>query len=401
MSKPAFNELATLLKAEDFYRPNHANIYQAAIDLGMRGEPVDPMTVARELETRGQLKKVGGAPYLVTCVENTPTAVNAESYARMVLDKAKLRRLSELGIRLKQLAYEESASSDDVAVLMAEGERLFRDQHEPDDRALSFDDLVASWEEWQSTAEGHIRTPWQALNHKLNGGLQRGRLYTIGARPGVGKSVLALNLSTFAGHWGFNSAVFSLEMGRDEVMSRVVAAGASVDVGRINAKNIDLEMRAKIDAYLKENRNLELSVIDRERMTVESIIAHCRSMPKVDTVVVDYLQLLTASDPKASREQQVAHMSRSLKIAARELNVAMVVCSQLNRGPLKDGKVRAPTIADLRESGAIEQDSDCVILLHNDEDDPGIIQMIVGKNRQGKIGDLVLNFEGQYSRITE
>ncbi|QFG10301.1 DnaB-like replicative helicase [Mycobacterium phage DyoEdafos] len=400
LSKKALNTLTTLITPADFYRPIHGDIFSAATALASAGEPVDAMTVARELETRGQLKKIGGAPYLLTCMENTPTATNAEAYARMVLDKAKLRRLDELGTRLKALAYSEATTSDDVNALMGQGEKFFRSQHEPDDTAVSFDGMVASWEEWQATDVGSIQTPWEALNARLNGGLQRGRLYTIAARPGVGKSVAALQMAAFAAHWGFPAAYFTLEMSKDEVTSRLISAGSNTDFSKIMQKRLDLQDREKIDRYLKDSRNQPLQTVDRSRVTVEQIVAHCRSLGKLDVLVVDYLQLMSASDTKASREQQVAHMSRSLKIAAKELDVAVIACSQLNRGPVKDGKPRAPTIGDLRESGAIEQDSDVVLLLHTDEDDPGIIQMIIGKNRNGRMGDLMFNFEGHYQRIT-
>ncbi|AYB70422.1 DnaB-like dsDNA helicase [Mycobacterium phage Samty] len=400
MSAKALNELSTMITAEDFYRPIHGEIFAAAMALLSAGEPVDAMTTAKELESRGQLRKIGGAPYLLTCLEVTPTATNARAYAQMVLDKAKLRRMAELGNRLKQLAYSETSNSEDVAALLGEGEKFFRQEHEPDDSALSMGKMIESWEHWQSTAEGYIKTPWDAVNERLNGGLQRGRLYTIGARPGVGKSVAALQIAANSAFWGFPAAFFTLEMSSDEVTSRLVSSGSSVDFGKIMRKKIDLEDRAKIDNYLKLNDTMPLQVVDRATITTEQIVAHCRAVGNLDTVVVDYLQLIKASDPKLSREQQVAHMSRSLKIAARELNVAMVVCSQLNRGPLKDGKTRAPNIGDLRESGAVEQDSDVVLLLHHDEDDPGIIQMIIGKNRNGRMGDLALNFEGHYQRIT-
>ncbi|WP_207760586.1 replicative DNA helicase [Mycolicibacterium sphagni] len=400
MSQAALNTVATMLTVSDFYRPVHGEIFAAALALVAAGEPVDAMTVARELETRGQLAKIGGAPYLLTCIEVTPTAYNVSSYAQIVLDKAQLRRLSELGTRLKQLAYTEASTSDDVHALMSQGEKFFREQYEPDRASLTFDLLADSWEEWLASSESVIPTPWPSLNDSLNGGLRRGALYCIAARPGVGKSVAALQIAGHTSHWGFHSAVFSMEMSRDEVMSRRIADGAGVNFSHIMRKKLDLEERARIDRWLKENRTLPFEVNDRSRQTVEQIVSHARSMAKVDVLVVDYLQLMAATDKKASREQQVAHMSRELKIAAKELNVAIVACSQLNRGPLQGGKVRAPNIGDLRESGAIEQDCDVVLLLHNDEDDPGILQMIVGKNRNGRMGDLALSFEGHYQRIS-
>jgi replicative DNA helicase len=145
---------------------------------------------------------------------------------------------------------------------------------------------------------------------------------------------------------------------------------------------------------------MPLWVDDRERVTVEQIAARCRMIPNLQVAVVDYLQLVTASDTRVSREQQVAHISRSLKIMARELDIAVVVAAQLNRGPVKDGKPRDPTIADLRESGAVEQDSDQVLLLHRPEDDEAVVRMICGKNRTGRTGVADLLFEGRFARLS-
>ncbi|AEK07601.1 DnaB-like dsDNA helicase [Mycobacterium phage Enceladus] len=400
MSKQACNTLATMLTADDFYRPIHGEIWLAAMALLSEGEPVDAMTVAKELERREQLHRVGGAGYLLTCIENTPSATNHETYGRMVLDKAKLRGLAVLGDQLKQLAFAPASTSEDVTKLLEQGEAFFRDQHEADEKAMDFAKMAESWETWQASEEGYIKTPWPALNKMLNGGLQRGRLYTIGARPGGGKSIVALQLATNAAFWGFPAVYFTLEMSTDEVMSRMVSAGSNVDFGKIMRKEVDLEDRKKIDNYMNLHSDMPIQVIDRPRINTEQIVAHCRAVGKLDVLVVDYLQLIDPSDKRLSREQQVAHMSRALKIAAKELNVAVVACSQLNRGPLKDGKMRAPTIGDLRESGAVEQDSDVVLLLHRDEDDPAAIQFIVGKNRNGTMGDLAFNFEGHYQRIT-
>lgn len=399
MSQSALNELLPVLGVADFYKPANAQIWAAITALSNAGEPVDAMTVARELEVRGELVRSGGAPYLLSCMEVTPSALNAHAYARITADKARLRRMDELGTRLKQLAHTDATTSDEVATLLGEGERLFRSQHEPASEAVGFGAMVSSWEAWQANEESYIKTPWPSLNERLNGGLQRGRLYTIGARPGVGKSVAALQIVQNAAFWGFPSTYFTLEMSKDEVTSRLIASGAAVDFGRIMRKQLHLEDRSKVDSYLSTSTSLPLQVVDLASVTVEQIVAHCRTVPDLAVVAVDYLQLLRASDSKVSREQQVSHMSRQLKIAARELNVAMVACSQLNRGSLLNGKVRAPTLGDLRESGAIEQDSDVVLLLHSDEDDPGVLQIIIAKNRNGRMGDLAAGFEGHYQRI--
>ncbi|SIM48444.1 replicative DNA helicase [Mycobacteroides abscessus] len=401
LSMKVIPDVVDRMSAEDFYRPNHATVFRTIVDVWMRGDEVDAVTVAAELDKQGLLRQVGGAPYLHTLISTVPTAANAGHYANIVVSKAKLRKMGELGVRLRQLAADD-LDQGDVEAVLAQGEKWFRELHKSDERAIGFDDLVENFREsLTSDSVPSIPTPWDALNDRLIGGLQRGRLYTVGARPGVGKSVALLNMAAFAAHWDYKTAVFSLEMSAGEVTTRLIAQGARVNQTRLIKKQIDLEMSDRIERYAKENEGVALQVIDRETITVEQIIAHCRAAGPFDVIVVDYLQLIEPSDRRAVREQQVAHLSRSLKIAARELNAAVIVAAQLNRGPLKDGKPRAPVVSDLRESGAVEQDSDCVLLLHQDEDEPGYVTMIVGKNRQGKTGDMLLKFEGQYARISE
>lgn len=398
MSPTAIASVSGILRPEDFYQPTYSDIFTAIMAVAGEGGGVDPITVDAELKRRG---KRSDPINLFAMIEMTPTAANVQYHARIVAEKAKLRSMAELGARLRQLAFTETTSSEDVYALLGEGEKLFREQHQTDDRAADFDTLVSSWRDWQKNPETFIPTPWDNFNDLLNGGLQRGRFYVIAARPGVGKSVTALNIAQHAAYWDFPSAFFSLEMDKDEVTSRLLASGAKANLSQILRKRLEPETLAKINTYVTENSGMPIEVIDRSRVTVEQIVSHCRSIDKLAVVVVDYLGLLTATDARVSRQEQISHISRQLKIAAGELNVAMIACSQLNRQSVKEGKPRAPTIADLRDSGAVEQDADCVVLLHKDEDDPGFVSMIVGKNRQGKEGQLALGFSGQYAQMLQ
>lgn len=399
LNEKALAQVSEIVKPEDFYRPNHAAIFQAIVATWLEGAEVDAVTVAAQLDRAGKLKTVGGAPYLHTLISTVPTPSQGAYYAGIVAAKARMRRLGELGVRLRHLASNDTPVGDmDEAI--AQAEKFFRDVQQADSKAKDFDQLVTSWNDWYEGPSSTISTPWPLLNDRLNGGLERGRVYVWGARPGVGKSVATLQLARHAAVYGFKSAVFSLEMSGNEVMTRLMAQGAELNIADLARRRLDVEGAAKLDKFVKENEGLPIQIIDRETITVEQIVAHCRAAGPFDVIVVDYLQLIDPSDKRAPRQEQVAHVSRSLKMAARELNAAVVVAAQLNRGSVKDGKPRAPTIADLRESGAVEQDSDCVVLLHTDDDDPGFVQMIVGKNRQGKLGDMVMQFEGQYARIT-
>lgn len=403
LSAEAATQVTAILTAADFYRPIHGMIFSAIVDLINAGEPVDPLTVGAALEKRGEFKKVGGGPYLLTLLEATPTAANSGYYAKIVAAKARLRGLGELGVRLQQLAYTESSGLDDIDGLIGQGEKFFRQLHQPSAAALDFDALVQTWRQDQESAEGAIRTPWDTVNIWLNGGLRRGKVYVIAGRPGDGKSNAGLNMSAFAAEWDYPALIFSMEMGAAEVASRLLSAGGKAGFGQLVRRQLDLENCAAVDNYVKKVAGMPLEVIDQERITVEQIISHCRSRKKAGVVFIDYLQLIEPTNHRDNENQQLAHISRCLKVAARELNVAMIVAAQLNRGPTagggKDGKARAPVVSDIRGSGQIEQDADVVILLHRDESEDGIVKFIVGKNRNGRKGTIELPFYGRYARI--
>lgn len=390
-------DVIDVVDGDDFFYPKHQFIYSAIIDCYSSGGVLDPVSVSKELESRGQLRKVGGGEYLFDLLQMVPMASNAKLYAETVLEKARLRRLAEVGVRLQQLAVVEGYDSSD---LIAEAQTFFRGVDTPDGSAAKFSQLVESWQTWDATTDDVISTPWPEVNSWLNGGLAKGRLVTIGGRPSVGKSLGGLNIAAHAAENGNPAIFFSLEMSKEEVTTRILSCGGSADMGELIRRQISADNLSRIAQYATRYSDMPLWVDDRERITVEQIAAKCRSIPGLKLAVVDYLQLVRASDSRVSREQQVAHISRSLKIMARELGIAVVVAAQLNRGPVKEGRPREPTIADLRESGAVEQDSDQVLLLHREDGNEGSVRLICGKNRVGRTGHADLLFEGRYARLS-
>lgn len=386
-----------IVDRESYYLPKHQLIHQAIVDTFSSGELFDPVSVSQLLDQRAQLRQTGGAAYLLDLTQMTPMPSHAAIYAEAVEEKARLRRLAELGTRMQQLAYTEGYDSSEV---LAQAEQFFRAVHAPQDSsAEKFDQLFRSWNEWSADDSTFIPTPWPEVNDWLNGGLANGRLLTIGGRPSVGKSLGGLNIAAHAAESGLPAIFFSLEMSKQEVTTRLLSAGGPADMGELIRHRLSEQNLARIGQYAQRYADMPLWVDDRERVTVEQIAAKCRAIPGLRLAVIDYLQLVRASDPRVSREQQVAHISRSLKILARELDIAVVVAAQLNRGPVKDGKPREPTIADLRESGAVEQDSDQVLLLHRDWAEEAVVKVICGKNRVGKTGESELVFEGKYARL--
>ena len=397
LSRDAITSVAeTGVREDHFYKPAHGEIYAAITALAANGEPADAITVSRELEKRGWLKKIGGAPYLHTLISVTPTAAGASSYARVVHDKWRQRQIIAAGHRFIALGMTDATGSDDVDGLLAQADSVFRELGQPSRTGLMWDDLVEKWRNWQDKEGGAIPTPWIELNAWLHGGVHKGQLIIIGGRPGEGKSNGGLNIALEAAESGFRATVFSVEMDDVEVCSRLLAAGSWSKMGQIFSRRMDMETLGRVEEYIEARKGMQLEVVDQAYITVEQIVAHCR-LRRPDVVFVDYAQLLQSKNTKVSREQQVAHITRSLKVAAKHLGMAVIVAAQLNRAPATGG--REPMISDLRESGAAEQDADVVILLHRPTDHEKEIRLIVGKNRNGPTGIVSLTFRGELARV--
>lgn len=392
LSERAIPAVVEKLDAPDFYRPSHETLFKIIVELWTAGEPADATTVAIRLGEMGLLTRIP-ATYLHELTTVVPAASNAAFYAKAVKEQAQKRRVAELGVRLQQVALS-GATTDEV---IAQAGAFFRELDQPAEGGKWFSELVDDF--WNPEAKRPpIPTPWWELNAVLNGGLGRGRLVAIGGRPGLGKSALGLNLAAFAAEHGSSVGVYSLEMPDTEVMQRMMACGAGVPLSELIREEFDLESIPRLKEYGDTNYDMRLRVVDKPSMTVEQVIADARAAGPFDMIVVDYLQLLAPSF-KGDRHQQIGHMTRSLKIAAKELDCVVVIPTQLNRGPVRDGKQRAPVMSDFRESGSIEMDIDCAILLHTDEDEVDLVNLIVAKNRQGSTANITLRFEKHYQRV--
>lgn len=392
LNNKTISEVMQVVKGGDFYRPNNALIFDAIVSLYSRGEPADPVTVHREL---GKLaEKVGGAKALLDMHSSVPTATNASAYAKIVSQHSRLRRLADVGSQFQRLAYDSPVDEADEIIVTAE--RFFREVTAPSAFGSRFCELVGQWRDWQTRPDDIISTPWPELNEYLGGGLRRGKLYVVGGRPGAGKSLAGLNMAAHVAEQGRKTVVFSMEMVATEVTSRLLAFGAWANYGEIFRKRMSEETLERVNAYIESHPDLNLEVVDRASIKVEEICAHIRANSP-DCVFVDYCQLISASDTRVGRREQIDHITRSLKVAAAESGCAIILASQVNRSPATGG--RAPTIADLRESGGIENDADVVMLLHRDELMGGCVQLHVGKNRDGRMGTIDLTFRGEIARI--
>lgn len=394
------DEWLPLLEGPEFDDPHLGEIWSVARQLNSAGKRVNQRSIITERDTEpihARLKKLAGDtvdPH--TVVEKTKT----------VRDLHLKRKLYEHCYEIRKYAKTDMPYSE--LLEFANDKLREAEADESDGEIVSMGDAIAPWLEEVTRPREAVRifpTPWRELNDMLFGGLNPGRLYTVGSRPGVGKSISGANIAQHAAEHGRTSLIFSLEMGKNEVMSRLVAAGAEAELGRIMGHNLDDWAQRKIDEYLSVNADLPLFICDKPGVTVEWIASQARSIRRqhgLDIIVVDYLQLIKPADTRVPRQEQVAAMSWALKSLARELDVAIVLAAQLNRQSVSDG--RPPEASDLRESGAIEQDSDGIWLLDPvvdaNKNPTGEVDLYVRKSRQGKTGSVRLAARKHFGKFS-
>ncbi|MFE9092706.1 replicative DNA helicase [Streptomyces sp. NPDC007264] len=415
LSKDAIADVVEVLKGHDFYRPAHETIYQAVLDLYAKGEPADPITVAAELTKRGEITKVGGAPYLHTLVQTVPTAANAEYYAQIVHERAVLRRLVEAGTRITQMGYAADGDIDEIvnsaqAEIFAVTEQRTAEDYLPLSEIMegALDEIEAIGS--RSGEMTGVPTGFTDLD-QLTNGLHPGQMIIIAARPAMGKSTLALDFARAASiKHNLPSVIFSLEMGRNEIAMRLLSAEARVALHHMRSGTMTDEDWTRLARRMPDVSAAPLYIDDSPNLSMMEIRAKCRRLKQrndLKLVVIDYLQLMQSGSKRSeSRQQEVSEMSRNLKLLAKELELPVIALSQLNRGP-EQRTDKKPMVSDLRESGSIEQDADMVILLHREDayekESPraGEADIIVGKHRNGPTATITVAFQGHYSRFVD
>src|SRR5246500_3382748 len=362
LSKDAIADVLERLRPGDFYRPAHQNIYDAVLDLYGRGEPADAVTVAAELDRRGLLRRVGGAPYLHTLISTVPTAANAGYYAGIVAEKALLRRLVEAGTRVVQYGYAGAEGSDVSEVV----DRAQAEIYDVTDRRLS-EDFVPLEQLLQPTMDeidaiassggraSGVPTGFVELDDVTNG-LHPGQMVIVAARPGVGKSTLALDfLRSCSIKHQMASVIFSLEMSKSEIGMRLLSAEAKIRLSAMRSGRMSDDDWTRLARRMSEISEAPLYIDDSPNLTMMEIRAKARRLrQKADLrlIVVDYLQLMTSGKKTESRQVEGSEFSRHLKLLAKELEVPVIAISQLNRGP-EQRTDKKPMLADLRESGCL------------------------------------------------
>jgi len=414
LSKDAISDVLEVIRPADHYRPAHQIVHETIMDLYGRGEPADAVTVAAELTKRGDIGKIGGAPYLHTLIASVPTAANAGYYARIVRERAILRRLVEVGTRIVQLGYAGDADADEL-VDRAQAEVYSVTERRVSDDYLPLSEImpgalveIESIGSRGGTMTG-VPTGFADLD-ALTNGLHSGQMIVIAARPALGKSTLALDLARAASIKSrLASVIFSLEMSRNEITMRLLSAEARVPLHSMRTGQMSDDDWTRLARRMSEVADAPLFIDDSPNMSMMEIRAKCRRLKQqhdLRLVIIDYLQLMSSPKRVENRQQEVSELSRSLKLLAKELNVPVIAVAQLNRGP-EQRTDKKPMLSDLRESGSIEQDADVVILLHREDayerESPraGEADFIVAKHRNGPTTTVTVAFQGHYSRFVD
>lgn len=421
LDNQAFDKIADLVSAEDFYRDDHRRLYRHISTLIGQGKPADVVTVAESVETSEDKDRTGGPAYLGSLAQNTPSALNIRRYAELVRERSVQRRLAQVATEIAEAAL--SPSGKEVGQLLDEAESRILEVGDKGQRGTQgfeqiqpvlarvfkrIDDLYH--QENKSDVTG-VPTGFIDLDERT-AGLQPGELIIVAGRPSMGKTALALN---FAEHVavknGIPVAIFSMEMGATQLAMRLLGSIARVDQHKMRTGRLNDEEWSRLSTAMGELHNAPIYIDETGALNSLELRTRARRMNrqsgKLGLVVVDYLQLMSAANQRQeeNRATEISEISRSLKALAKELACPVIALSQLNRA-LETRNDKRPMMSDLRESGAIEQDADLILFIYRDEvyfpeklESRGIAEVIIGKQRNGPIGKVELTFLGEHTRF--
>lgn len=411
-----------------FYRPAHQKVYRAMVELLDKRIPIDQLSLADHLRAKGELDEIGGAPYIVELASNSFALANWRTHLEIVTRCATLRSLIAASTRITALAYD---APDDLNAVVEDAEKeimAVTGNHVSEGFTDMKQLLPKSMENIEEMADNKshiigVPTGFGDLDHLL-AGLRGGSLMVLAARPGVGKTAFALSLAMNAAHRGVKVALFSLEMSASEIMPRILAAEAGVELQRIRSGNLQEGDWSQIYNHAEDLYQLDFAIDDTPGLSIQKMrVKARRQMNKVEKdrglIIVDYLQLMEPANPSRSESRQVAvaEISRGLKMLAKELDMPIIALSQLSRS-VEERSDKRPMLSDLRESGAIEQDADIVAFIDRstsqeeaaqaNRPDPGEAKIIVAKNRNGALGvidmvfiDRTTRFNSKFNRMAD
>jgi replicative DNA helicase len=421
VSETAVAVVAERLAAEDFYSEVHRIIYGAMMRLYSRGEPIDQLTLTNELRSVNEFERIGGRPYVFQIVESVPTAANAGRYADIVRGKALLRAIIDVGSRITEDAFREpenvSEALDSAEQLVyGVSNRTLREHLAPvSELAPGALEMIQRLYEQEGEVTG-VETGFEDLD-RLTTGFHKSDLIILAARPAMGKTALSLNaIWHAAGEKKMPVAIFSLEMSKEQLVQRLISQTTRIPAQALRSGNVKAEDWPKLVRGVAEVSRAPIWIDDTAGVTLMEIRAKVRRLASqlnvagempLSLVVVDYLQLMVGGEARnraENRQQEIAEISRGLKVLARDLDVPVLAVAQLSRA-VETRHDKRPLLSDLRDSGAIEQDADVVMFLYRDEyynsesDDKGIAEVIVGKHRNGPTGKVQLAWMEQYTKF--
>lgn len=412
-SSDAVGVVCELLKPDDFYFDQNRTVYSVIVELFNENTPIDVVTVSDRLNQHDKLDLIGGVQYLSSLILSVPTTGNVEYYAKIIKDKATLRRLIFSSSSILNMAYDEEDLTErilDIAeqrILDVSNGTVSNDiVHISDVMMTAYDDMVKN-SLTKGTVTG-IPTGFSYLNN-MTGGLHGGELIIVAGRPGMGKSSFAVNIAEHAAiKENIPVAIFNLEMSKSMIVNRIICSQATVDSQAVRKGDFQPEDWQSICSVIDKLSSAPIYIDDSSSITVSEIRAKCRRLKQTKNlglIVIDYLQLMQGSGKNDNRQQEISNISRSLKVLAKELDVPIIALSQLSRSSESRGDKR-PMLSDLRESGAIEQDADLVIFLYRDDyynDDSAeknIAEINIAKQRSGSTGTFKLGWQGRFTRFT-
>lgn len=414
LSKDALLDVLQEVKVDDFYDNKHKEIFRAIVTLNIENTPIDMLTVCEELQKRKTLDMVGGRAYIATLTSDVPSTANAGEYAKIVAEKAILNQLIKVGENITAKGYEDKEDARDL-LDSAETEIYQIAQKRQNGNYTKIQDVLTENLRQIDLAEKNkgsvlgLPTGYKYLDG-ITMGLQKSALVIVAARPGMGKTALALNIAANSAIKANASVlIFSLEMSSDQLGQRLIAMQANVDSKKLKEGNLDGNDWKKITVALDELNKTKLVIDDTPGITVMEMRNKCRRLKAeqdLDLIIIDYLQLMTFDGRSDSRQQEITALTRQLKLLAREMDCPVLVLSQLNRSA-ETRTDKRPMLSDLRESGSIEQDADLVMLLYRDDyynpgtEKPGVCEINIAKHRAGATGKVELTWVARFTKFSD
>jgi len=402
-----------MLKADDFYRTEHRDIYNSIDELYSAGKSVDIITLGEALRKNGKLEKCGGLEYLAAIAEQVPSAASAHHYAEIVEDKSLVRSLIKSSGEILEMGYENQ--EDARKVMDFAQSTIFDIAMERENKGVTHisDILEENLKTLTKLYKEGNRVPGIPSGYvdldKLTAGFQPSDLILIAARPSMGKSSLALNIAQHVAlQEGMSVAIFSLEMSKEQVVNRILSSEMQIENMKLKTGDINSDEWQKIAVASAQISEASIYVDDTSDISAAEMRAKCRRLKlkkKLDMVIIDYIQLIAGGKRNESRQQEITEISRNLKILAKDLHIPVIALSQLSRAPEQRQNHR-PMLSDLRESGAIEQDADMVMFIYRDDyydketENPNVTELIVAKNRNGSTGDVKLRWHAEFTKFS-